>query len=128
LHHEHEVWDAAFAPSGQTILTGSRDGTARFWDAASGRPLGPSLVHRRIVQKVAFRPDGKMAATAALGPTAWLWKVPAPVEGDAERLGLWARTRTGLELDDHGAATVLDGPAWEKYRQRLQELGGPPLP
>ena len=29
----------AFAPDGRTILTGSRDRTARLWDAASGREI-----------------------------------------------------------------------------------------
>jgi WD40 repeat protein len=34
--HEGEVTSAAFSPGGRKIVTGSRDRTARLWDAASG--------------------------------------------------------------------------------------------
>ena len=33
---------------------------------------------------------------------------------------------TGVELDEHGLVRILDAATWQKRRQRLQELGGPP--
>jgi WD40 repeat protein len=39
--HQAEVLAVAFSPDGQTVLTGSRDGTARLWDALTGQPLTP---------------------------------------------------------------------------------------
>ncbi len=48
------------------------------------------------------------------------------MQGDPERILLWTQVITGLELDDFGATRVLDAATWEKRRQRLQELGGPP--
>jgi hypothetical protein len=33
-----------------------------------------------------------------------------------------------MELDDNGAVHLLDAATWRKRRQRLHELGGPPLP
>jgi tetratricopeptide (TPR) repeat protein len=40
---------------------------------------------------------------------------------------LWAQVLTGMELDEHDAVRVLNASTWQERRQRLQELGGPPL-
>ena len=40
----------AFSPDGKTVLTGSDDKTARLWDAATGRPLGPPMTHQGAVR------------------------------------------------------------------------------
>ena len=34
--HTDGVWSAAFSPDGKRIVTASKDGTARLWDAADG--------------------------------------------------------------------------------------------
>jgi WD40 repeat protein len=56
-------------------MTGSQDGTARFWDVSTGKPAHPPLVHRYPVTKVAFRPDGKTAVTGTLKGPIQLWDV-----------------------------------------------------
>ena len=48
----------AFSPDGRTALTGGQGNAARFWDAATGQPFGPVLVHHGFVDAVAFSPDG----------------------------------------------------------------------
>src|SRR5262249_55008866 len=63
----------AFSPDRQTILTGGYDKTARLWDAASGRPLGPPMRHDGEVVDVAFSPDGQMILTGSNDHTARLW-------------------------------------------------------
>jgi hypothetical protein len=63
--HNSPVSSVAFSPDGKTVLTGSSDGTARLWDAATGKSVSPPMKHGSLVYSVAFSPDGKtiMAAT-----------------------------------------------------------------
>jgi WD40 repeat protein len=56
----------AFSPNGKQAMTGSIDGTARLWDATSGRPLGQPVHHRAEVVAVAFRLDGRAFLTGSL--------------------------------------------------------------
>jgi WD40 repeat protein len=130
LRHQKEVRALAFSPDNQVLLTGSLDGTCRLWAAATCQPLGPPLRHPGgQVQIAAFSPDGKTVLTGGGDErTARLWAVPAPVSGTQERITLWAQVLTGLELDPYGDFQTLDVDTWRQRRQRLTEMGGPPLP
>lgn len=73
LHgHSDRVDVATFDPSGQRVLTGSTDRTARIWDARSGRLLLTLGGHRGMITSVAFSSDGMRALTTS-GPTARMW-------------------------------------------------------
>jgi iron(II)-dependent oxidoreductase len=63
-----------FSPDGKVILTGSIDGTARLWDAESGRPIGLPMRHDKPVRVACFSPDGKTILTGSADKTARLWK------------------------------------------------------
>jgi WD40 repeat protein len=54
----------AFHPDGHSLLTGGDDGVARFWDAKTGAPRTPPLMHPSNVSSAAVSPDGKIALTA----------------------------------------------------------------
>ena len=71
--HSGGIITVAFAPDGRTILTGSRDGTARLWDAASGREIRRLECHGRQFWSVAFAPDGRTVLTGSGDQTARLW-------------------------------------------------------
>jgi len=120
------VFVVAFGPDGRTILTGSWDKTARLWDVATGKPLGPVLAHEGSVYAAAFSPDGKTIVTGSDDSTARLWEVPTPLEEKVQRLVLWTQVTTGLELDAKGVVHVLNAQTWNQKRRRLDELGGPP--
>ena len=72
LGHDSFVMCLAFAPDGKFIVTGSQDGTARLWDAATQREIR-SFNHGALVQGVAWTPDGQSIATAGLDGTVRLW-------------------------------------------------------
>jgi WD40 repeat protein/serine/threonine protein kinase len=127
LPHQASVSSVAFSPDGLLVLTGSLDGTARLWSARLGKPIGPPLLHDREVMAAAFSPDGRTILTGSLDRTARLWTVPSPVAGEPERIRLWTELITGKELDDADNVHFLNSDEWRKRRQRLAELGGPPV-
>ena len=54
-------------------MTGSFDGTARLWDAATGQPIGQPMRHAGEVHAVAFCADGKLVATGSFDRMARFW-------------------------------------------------------
>ena len=134
LAHPDPVYTVAFSPDGTIVMTGSGDGEentrgeARLWDAATGRPLGRPLRNTNHVHEVAFSPDGKTFLTGSEATQRSLRLWPMIVEGSAERINTWVQVLTGLEIDPGGAVSVLDVPTWQRRRERLDDLGGPPLP
>jgi WD40 repeat protein/serine/threonine protein kinase len=67
--HRDHVWSVAFSPDGRSLLTASRDGTARLWDVASQRPRcdehGDPIVLElgQRGRSVAFSRDGRFFLT-----------------------------------------------------------------
>jgi WD40 repeat protein len=70
--HTDGVWSVAFSPDGQTLASGSTDGTITLWDLATRRQIGePLRLHTHAVSSVAFSPDGQTLASGSTDP-AWL--------------------------------------------------------
>jgi len=65
--HVRGVSSVAFSPDGRRAATGSDDGSAKVWDAATGQELFTLAGHAGFVLGVAFSPDGRKIVTAA-GP------------------------------------------------------------
>jgi WD40 repeat protein len=73
MKHEDAVNRAVFSPDGKRVLTASYNQTARLWDAATGKQMGPDMKHERAVTSAVFSPDGKRVLTASYDKTACLW-------------------------------------------------------
>ncbi len=73
LSHAGSVRMARFSPDGKRIVTASDDGTARVWEASSGRPVTPPLRHDDVVRCAEFSPDGRSVLTASHDATVRLW-------------------------------------------------------
>ena len=127
LTHGDGLNTVEYSPDGTEILTASKDGTARLWDARTGAPIGEPLRHGGDVLKAVFSPDGRRVATASADSTARVWdartgeSVTPPIhhtEGlvdlafspDSARLAT-ASTDTTAGLWDAGTGQSV-GPAW----------------
>jgi tetratricopeptide (TPR) repeat protein len=118
----------AFNPDGRTVLTGSRDKTARLWEAASGQPLA-TLRHGSYVLAVAFSPDGRTVLTGSgdfskRRGEARLWKVVTPAPDQPQQLQAWVRWQTGLAFDDRRVLLPLSPEQRLRSWQKLQQVGG----
>ena len=71
-----EVVALAFSPDGRTLVTGSNDGTARWWDVETGRQVA-SFSHDGGVVTVAFAPSGRYVATGGKDGAARVWEAPS---------------------------------------------------
>jgi WD40 repeat protein len=72
--HQDSLGSIAVSPDGSRILTASRDGTARLWEASSGKPLATLQGHTDSVLDAVFSADGSRILTASWDKTARLWE------------------------------------------------------
>lgn len=81
--HTDVVWSAVYNSDGTRIATASSDGTARVWDATTGKEIlrvqgstySDSDPEAGFVWYAALSPDGKLLATAGGDDIARIWDV-----------------------------------------------------
>ena len=71
---EDGIRSFAFSPDGRLLATGSRDSTARIWNARTGKRLH-LLQHHGYVLAERFSPDGRSLVTSSQDGAAYLWEV-----------------------------------------------------
>lgn len=73
--HSDRVNAVAISPDGQTIVSGSWDGTIQFWDLEGNSIVEPFRGHQGDVTSVAFSPDGEVIASGGGDSTVRLWNL-----------------------------------------------------
>ena len=73
MQQDGPIWAVAFDPTGKLIASGSKDKTARVWNARTGSAIGASMRHDGPVLTVAFDRKGELVATGSQDKTARLW-------------------------------------------------------
>jgi WD40 repeat protein len=142
--HVDAVMAARFSTSGQSIVTASRDRTAKKWRVADGREeLTFREGHAYLTSKAIFFPDGQRLLTAAVDGTVRIWGLAAgselrKIEGTGYRAavalssdGRWILTGSDqvLPVSTQGAAPRQHALLWDaETGQVLHTLAGHKVP
>jgi WD40 repeat protein len=71
--HSYQVNSLAFSPSGELLVSGSRDQNVRIWRVEDGALLYTLEGHTSDVNSVTFSPDGSTIASGSEDGTVILW-------------------------------------------------------
>jgi WD40 repeat protein len=82
-YEEHEMyefgssmWAMALSPSGNTVASGSHNGTVSLWDVETpGKVIAKWAGHRKHVRSVCWRPDGERVAVGFTDGIAGVWDI-----------------------------------------------------
>ena len=98
-------WDSdpAWSPDGKRLATGSWDGTAKVWEAATGRQMLTLKGHTSRIYSLAWAPDGRHLVTGSDDNAARVWNA--------------ATGREDLSLQGHTSAVL--SVAWAPDGERL---------
>lgn len=74
------IWNIAFAPTGDRLAVGSREGTIYLWDFKRKERFQPLTGHTDHIWSVCFSPDGKRLVSGSDDRIARLWDVESSEE------------------------------------------------
>ncbi len=69
------VWDAAYSPVENLLVSAGGDATIRLWDPQSAEMLGAYPAHPGGATCLAFNPDGRLLASGGLDGSVIIWSV-----------------------------------------------------
>jgi WD40 repeat protein len=108
-------------------VTAGDDATARIWDIATSKPIGPRLPLDAAPRTAVFAENDRQIITGSSIGTTYIWNVSrAPLESEVERIVLSLQVKTGMELGTDGEIRPLDAETWRQRSKRLAALGGTP--
>ena len=71
--HTNDVNSVRFSPDRRHYVTASNDGTAKIWEASTGKLLQDLKGHTNWVTSAQFSPDGKSILTTSRDHKSMLW-------------------------------------------------------
>jgi hypothetical protein len=117
--HMGGVISVSWSPDGRRLVTGSEDGTAKVWEAASGRDLLALKGHTNTVWSVSWSPNGRRLVTGSEDGTVKVWEAAT-----TESVQEWAGQER--EVADLLARNAVRGPQARGFVQDWLLLA--PLP
>ncbi|MBI1313724.1 PQQ-binding-like beta-propeller repeat protein [bacterium] len=114
--HAAAVYDVAWLPNGQSLVSASFDQTLKLWDVPSSTVLRTMDGHTGIVLCVAVSPDGTLIASGASDSSIRLWEVPQndPTrtirahDGESRAIALSPDGKTLATADATGAVRLFE--------------------
>jgi len=126
------LFGPTFSPNEQTLAIGYTDGTAAWWDLATGQRLAFFDCHYASPVYVAFSPDGRLFATAGMNGLMTLWDVatqrPKPIgRGYGSALHALVFSPDGQRLIAAGSSPKSLAKLWDvKTGREVATLPGEP--
>ena len=110
------MFGARFSKDGGRILTWSKDGTARLWDAVSGEQIGADMQHADWVLGAAFGAAEDIVLTWSKDSTARLWDISFDRDFPLENHALQLTVLTGTTYDvDKKSIEFLNKSDWQRH-------------
>jgi WD40 repeat protein len=128
IGHTSDVMSVAISPDGKYVLSGSANGTVRYWDLKTGKTIEILYAHTDVVTSVAISPDGKYALSGSddktlrywdlktgktlkilKGHTDYVWSVAISPDGKYALSGSWDRTLRYWNLSTGKTIKILKG-------------------
>jgi WD40 repeat protein len=75
IGHLSDIGELAFSPTGGVIASAGHDGTARLWEARTGKQLHVLRHEADWVRALAFAPDGSRLASLGYDDAVRLWEI-----------------------------------------------------
>jgi WD40 repeat protein/serine/threonine protein kinase len=125
--HARDVMAVAFTPDGRTLITASRDKTARFWDAATGTAVGGVIRHDGWINALALTTDGRAVLTGSDDRTGRLWSVPDGAPLTAPLRHTDSVKAVAISPDGRLLLTASEDATAQPWEARLGQPAGEPL-
>ena len=86
--HLNGITALAFSPDGQTLVSGSTDGTIRFWQTATGTPVDTLITgHTHSIKAATFFEDSSTLVSAAFNGEITFWDVETSQKSTVQNSG-----------------------------------------
>lgn len=133
--HGASILSIDVSADGRFILSGSADGTAKLWEASSGRELRTFRGHVTGWVVAALSPDGRFVLTGGEDKSARLWNISTgaqvqSIEGLEQPVNTVAFSRDGTRLliNTQLETLILETESWQELRRLYRDLPWPGAP